>query len=93
MTNDNQPYEDELQTEEIAGPPGPDGSSSQYPPDGSDEAEQDFADEAVRQQFTQELDDLIDQVKSANPEYTPPPFSPRGCWRCSRRISNNFHLK
>jgi len=78
MTNDNQPYEDELQTEEIASPPGPDGSSSQYPPDGSDEAEQDFADEAVRQQFTQELDDLIDQVKSANPEYTPPPFSPQG---------------
>ena len=78
MTNDNQPYEDELQTEEMAGAPEPAGSSSHYPQDDLNEVGQDFSDEAARQQFAQELDDLIDQVKSANPEYTPPPFSPQG---------------
>jgi 1-acyl-sn-glycerol-3-phosphate acyltransferase len=34
--------------------------------------------EQVRQQLADELDDLIERVKALHPEYSPPPFSPRG---------------
>jgi 1-acyl-sn-glycerol-3-phosphate acyltransferase len=48
---------------------------------------EEIPDERARQQFTEELDELIDRVKQASPDYTPPPFSPR---RLISLISENL---
>jgi 1-acyl-sn-glycerol-3-phosphate acyltransferase len=44
-------------------------------------------DEQVRQQFAEELDQLIDRVQQTTPDYTPPPFSPQ---RLISLISDNL---
>jgi 1-acyl-sn-glycerol-3-phosphate acyltransferase len=46
-----------------------------------------FLDEQARQQYAEELDELIDRVKQASPDYTPPPFSPQ---RLISLISENL---
>lgn len=44
---------------------------------GSNGKPQDLSDEELRQQLMDELDELIARVQEINPEYSPPPFSPR----------------
>jgi 1-acyl-sn-glycerol-3-phosphate acyltransferase len=41
------------------------------------EEEEGLSNEEVRQELAEELDKLIERVRAASPEYTPPPFSPR----------------
>jgi 1-acyl-sn-glycerol-3-phosphate acyltransferase len=38
---------------------------------------EEIPDDQVRQQLVEELDQLIDRVKQASPDYSPPPFSPQ----------------
>ncbi|HEX7974861.1 MAG TPA: lysophospholipid acyltransferase family protein, partial [Anaerolineales bacterium] len=47
----------------------------------------DLPDEEARRQLAEELDKLIDRVKAATPDYTPPSFSPQ---RLVRLISQNL---
>jgi 1-acyl-sn-glycerol-3-phosphate acyltransferase len=50
--------------------------SSSNDPQNSQGAEK--SDAELRAELTEELDELIERVQKIHPEYTPPPFSPRG---------------
>ncbi|HSR34615.1 MAG TPA: lysophospholipid acyltransferase family protein [Anaerolineae bacterium] len=43
----------------------------------SQNAEQQLSDEEIRQQLTAELDELTQRIQALEPEYEPPPFSPK----------------
>lgn len=45
------------------------------------------ADDEIRKQLTEELDQLVDRIKQTSPEYTPPAFSPR---RLINLLGENF---
>lgn len=47
-------------------------------------------DERLRQKLVDELDHLIERVKAATPEYTPPPFSPENLIGLLRRNLERF---
>ena len=78
MTNEQQTTMNDVDPEAIAGQAEPEALTSQEPQENTESRDQWLSDEATRQQFAEELDELIDQVKSANPDYEPPSFSPQG---------------
>jgi 1-acyl-sn-glycerol-3-phosphate acyltransferase len=78
MTNEHQTTMDDVDAEAVTGRAEPDALTPQEPQENTEIRDQEISDEAARQQFAEELDELIDQVKSANPDYEPPAFSPRG---------------
>ncbi len=94
MTNEDQIYWDGNETDELTGQSKPESSLLS---DGIEESPAgtllDDSDESARQQFADELDDLIDQVKSANPEYNPPPFSPKGLMELLQKNIGMFSPK
>ncbi len=77
MTDDNQ-NTDKADVEALNEPPEPAGSSSQMPEPLTEDGRQALPDEAARQDFARELDELIEQVQTVDPDYRPPPFSPQG---------------
>lgn len=91
MTNDDQTHREEYDPQEITGQPD---LEAPLPTPADEESLEDtaqaYSDEVARQQFTQELDELIEQVKSANPEYNPPPFSPKGLMELLQKNIGSF---
>lgn len=91
MTNDDQTYREDFDLAEPDRQPEMDAAAlAETSGEISEDAEQADSDEATRQQFAQELDELIEQVKSANPEYNPPPFSPKGLMELLRKNIEQF---
>lgn len=52
-------------------------SDSPYTPEPSESGEENLQDAELHQQMSEQIDQLIDRIRQAHPEYSPPPFSPR----------------
>jgi len=90
MTDDNQNAIDEVSPDGLNAEPESGDLQPFEPGENHEGDDQSDSEEVERQEFALELDELIDQVKSASPEYSPPPFSPQGLMDLLKKNMGQF---
>lgn len=92
MTNENQSRMNDDHVDAIAAQAEPEDLAPLAPQESPEQSfpDQEDVDEAIRQQFAEELDELIDQVKAVTPDYEPPPFSPQGLMELLKKNISRF---